>query len=174
PTIFTCIRCKGYWPFTVTAIGQLSPWSFKMFNDGMAAMLKAREEDNEKNRNYVYAYVGATFSCLLGAAGWIGLTALCFSLLHTSYAVSKWIWAVYSIPIFFIVLALLCRVCGGSGSTTFIFVIFAYFGATTHILGSHIILSNISGNWSGFPTEKVALVSSLIFFLGKRLLYVNC
>ncbi|CAG8761145.1 3962_t:CDS:1, partial [Dentiscutata erythropus] len=54
-----------------------------------------------------------------------------------------------------------------------LFAVFAYFSATTHILGSHIIFSEISGNWSGFPVEKVALVTSFIFFIGKRLLYVH-
>ncbi|CAG8669386.1 17686_t:CDS:1 [Cetraspora pellucida] len=168
PTIFTCLRCKGYWPFTVIAIGQLSPWSFKMFNDGVAAMIK-NDQDNDGGRNMCYACIGGTMSCVLGGAGWIGLTALCFGLLHTSYAVSKWVWAVYLIPIFFVILALLCR-----GRGWALFAVFAYFASTTHIIGSHIILSNISGNWSGFPTEKVALASSLIFFIGKRLLYVNC
>ncbi|CAG8820992.1 21107_t:CDS:1, partial [Dentiscutata erythropus] len=85
PTISTCIRCKDYWPFTVIAIGQLSPWSFKMFNDGLASSTKEHNEDHS-GRDLCYSISGGILSCILGFAGWVGLTALYIGLIHESHA----------------------------------------------------------------------------------------
>ncbi|CAG8468904.1 4977_t:CDS:2, partial [Scutellospora calospora] len=160
PNIYTCVQCKGYWPLTVIAIGQLSPWSFKMFNDGMASMLiskinEGKINENPKsntNRDIFYSIFGGILSCLLGTAGWVGMTALIIRLMHTSIVVSKWIWLVYLIPIVFVIIV---KLCNGSGSV--LLAVFLYFSSTTHIIGSHIILSEISGNWGGFPVAKGAL-----------------
>ncbi|CAG8811294.1 27385_t:CDS:2, partial [Gigaspora margarita] len=163
PTIHTCIQCKNYWPFTVIAIGQLSPWSFKIFNDGLAFITKSNERDKDafasntkrnepsEGRDLFYIIFGAILSCILGFSGWAGMTALYIGLICVSHAVSKLIWAVYLTPIVFAAIAFCC--CHFRGWA--LFAVIAYFSATTHILGSHLIFSEISGNWGGFPLTKL-------------------
>src|ERR1051325_5617250 len=37
PVVYTCIKCKAEWEMLLVALGQLTPWSFKMLNDGILA-----------------------------------------------------------------------------------------------------------------------------------------
>ncbi|CAG8637586.1 3244_t:CDS:2, partial [Paraglomus brasilianum] len=88
PTIYTCIKCRGEWMVVLIAIGQLTPWSVKVFNDGYAGGVT-------EDRNKFYLTLGMVTTPLLSLCGWIGLTALSVEVRETEESVSTWIWSLY-------------------------------------------------------------------------------
>ncbi|CAG8561886.1 6479_t:CDS:2 [Paraglomus occultum] len=48
PAIYTCIKCREEWMLVLIAIGQLTPWSVKIYNDGYAGGVT-----EERNRFYL-------------------------------------------------------------------------------------------------------------------------
>ncbi|CAG8782233.1 8551_t:CDS:1, partial [Dentiscutata erythropus] len=84
PTIYTCLRCREEWILIVLAVGQLSPWAFKIVNDAMAS-----RSNNDFGRDKIYLACGIPLSILLSLTGWTGLIALIIKLEHTQYTVSR-------------------------------------------------------------------------------------
>ncbi|RIA98334.1 hypothetical protein C1645_750288 [Glomus cerebriforme] len=177
PAIFTCINCKAEWMMTLVAIGQLTPWSFKIMNDGDRSYMAADEEkqinyikDEVLNRWNAYSKVGKFMTIPLSLAGWIGMTALSISLMRTEEAVSSWIWSLYLVAAILIILFIYLN-SRKIGKRSFYYAIM-FILTTLHVIGSHIILARISNNLSGVA-PNAGLASSIIFFIGKRLLFLN-
>ncbi|CAB4378380.1 hypothetical protein RhiirA1_460134 [Rhizophagus irregularis] len=163
PAIYTCFKCKSDWIMILVALGQLTPWAFKLMNDGF----KGRKMDSEKLKlGNSYRIAGLIFTIPLSSAGWVGMTALSISLMKTEKAVSIWIWSLYVIALIAMILA--CCI----NNTTFR-LIMAYIFSSLHIIGSHVIFALISNHWNGFATTGTGMASSIIFFIGKRLLFID-
>ncbi|CAH1763177.1 4601_t:CDS:2 [Entrophospora sp. SA101] len=147
PAIYTCVYCHGEWQVILLAVGQLTPWSFKMLNDGVRAR-KVIAGDNKvqdpHNINGRYIIIGKILTILLAAGGWAGIIGLSIMLVNTTKAVTDWIWILFAV-----------------GLTAFV------------TMCSHIILAMVSGNWSGIAPAGAGLISSIIFFAGKRLLFFD-
>ncbi|CAG8837203.1 23274_t:CDS:1, partial [Racocetra persica] len=62
PTIYTCIRCREEWVLIVSAVGQLSPWAFKLILDAVTSKQNGFERDN------FYMNCGVPLSILLSIA----------------------------------------------------------------------------------------------------------
>ncbi|GBB99546.1 hypothetical protein RclHR1_03560001 [Rhizophagus clarus] len=151
------------WIMLLVALGQLTPWSFKIMNDGF----KSRKHDSEKSKlGESYRMAGLILIVPLSLVGWIGMTALSISLMKTEKAVSVWIWTLYLIALIAIILALCIENTTFRLSMTYIF-------STLHIIGSHVIFALVSNHWSGLAPTGAGMASSVIFFLGKRLLFID-
>ncbi|GBC08763.1 hypothetical protein RclHR1_08360009 [Rhizophagus clarus] len=163
PAIFTCLKCKSDWKMFLVALGQLTPWSFKIMNDGLKI-----EIDNQKNQKLgkFYIMAGLILTIPLSLVGWIGMTALSISLTKTEKDVSIWIWSLYLIALFTFILAF-CK-----DNTTFL-LLMTYIFSTLHIIGSHVIFALVSNNLSGLAPTGAGMASSIIFFLGKRSLFID-
>ncbi|KAF0540207.1 hypothetical protein F8M41_006596 [Gigaspora margarita] len=167
PTINTCLRCHDEWILIVLAVGQLSPWAFKLINDAVTSKI-----NNKLSRDYFYLACGIPITILLSLTGWTGLIALIIKLEHTQYAVN---WVIYFLFTPFLFLISIPYVKGVSKKAIICMIL--YVVATTHLIGTHYILGKTSGDFSGL--KSAGFVSALIFFVGKRLLffdfsYCNC
>jgi hypothetical protein len=147
----------------LVALGQLTPWSFKMLNDG----IKNRRRNSEESQlGESYRLAGFIFIIPLSLVGWVGMTALSISLMKTDKAVTIWIWSLYLTAL--IAMILTCCI----ENTTFRLSM-TYIFTTVHIIGSHVIFALISNHWNGFAPTSIGLISSIIFFIGKRLLFID-
>ncbi|CAG8669567.1 3569_t:CDS:1 [Dentiscutata erythropus] len=160
PAIYTCIRCHEEWILIILAVGQLSPWAFKMINDAEAS------KSNYLDRDYFYLACGIPLTILLSITGWTGLIALIIKLEHTQYAVNHFIFILLASFLF-----LICIPYVKGDSKKAIRYMICYVAATTHLIGTHYILGKISGDFSGLKSSGV--LSALIFFVGKRLLFLD-
>ncbi|CAB4489600.1 uncharacterized protein OCT59_011432 [Rhizophagus irregularis] len=176
PAINTCFKCKSDWIMILVALGQLTPWSFKIMNDGCCkSSSKIDSEDLESKKSISekrglsksYRIAGLIFTIPLSLAGWVGMTALSISLMKTEKAVSIWIWSLYVIALIAMILMCCC-----SSNTTFCLSM-AYIFLSLHIIGSHVIFALVSNNWNGFATTGSGMASSIFFFIGKRLLFLD-
>ncbi|CAG8584726.1 2033_t:CDS:1 [Paraglomus occultum] len=206
PTTYTCIRCYGDWPIVFIALGQLAPWSFKMFNDGARGRQAAAEaggyeqlasssSDSEpkfnESRDGFYIYLGAIVTVILSILGWAGLTMLSYDLNRVMETL-HWVWVIYAVGLILSPIIIVSifqshdksEVCFANAREfvktnrfcSMIFMVMIFVMATFHIIGSHIILSRITNNWNGLAPQGAGLISSVVFFLGKRLLFfdVDC
>ncbi|CAJ0834063.1 14480_t:CDS:2 [Entrophospora sp. SA101] len=173
PAIYTCVYCHGEWQVILLAVGQLTPWSFKMLNDGVRAR-KVIAGDNKvqdpHNINGRYIIIGKILTILLAAGGWAGIIGLSIMLVNTTKAVTDWIWILFAVGLTAFV-TMCVAIC--IKRNVFIIIMAAYISANLHIIGSHIILAMVSGNWSGIAPAGAGLISSIIFFAGKRLLFFD-
>ncbi|CAG8571619.1 744_t:CDS:1 [Paraglomus brasilianum] len=204
PTTYTCIRCYADWPIVLIALGQLAPWSFKMFNDGARGWQAAAEaggysqlassssESHEpkfnESRDKFYIYLGAIVTVILSIIGWAGLTMMSYEL-HRVMETLHWVWVIYAVglvlsPIIIITIrqshdkSAVCFVNAKNFERTnrfcsMILMVTTFIMATFHIIGSHIILSKITNNWNGLAPQGAGMISAVIFFLGKRLLFFD-
>lgn len=150
----------------LVALGQLTPWSFKIMNDGF----KGRETDTDNlTLGNSYSIAGLIFTIPLSFVGWVGMTALSISLMKTEKAVSIWIWSLY-------VIALIAMILAHCISNIAFRLSMVYIFSSLHILGSHVIFALVSNHWNGFATTGAGIASSVIFFIGKCLLFIdtNC
>ncbi|RIB07727.1 hypothetical protein C2G38_2112901 [Gigaspora rosea] len=161
PTINTCLRCHDEWILIVLAVGQLSPWAFKLINDAVTSRI-----NNDFSRDYFYYACGIPLTILLSLTGWTGLIALIIKLEHTEFAVN---WVIYFLFTPFLFLISIPYVKGVS--KTAITCMILYVVATTHLIGTHYILGKTSGDYSGLKTT--GFWSAIIFFVGKRLLFLD-
>ncbi|CAG8572520.1 7728_t:CDS:2 [Cetraspora pellucida] len=161
PTIYTCIRCREEWVLIVSAVGQLSPWAFKMINDATAS-----KSENSFDRDNFYTTCGVFLSVLLSSTGWVGLVALIIKLEHTQYEVTSAIFFVFA-PFIFVICIPFVK---GDSRIAFRCMI-GYVAATTHLIGTHYILGKVSGDFTGLRSAGFA--SAVIFFVGKRLLFLD-
>jgi hypothetical protein len=157
----------------LVALGQLTPWSFKIMNDGCKGSkidsedLELEKSDSEKRElSKSYRIAGLIFTIPLSLAGWVGMTALSISLMKTEKAVSIWIWSLYVIALIAMMLVCCCS------NTTFCLSM-AYIFLSLHIIGSHVIFALVSNHWNGFATTGAGIASSIFFFIGKRLLFLD-
>ncbi|CAG8461307.1 9001_t:CDS:2 [Diversispora eburnea] len=141
PTIYTCFKCRSEWIMLLVALGQLTPWSLKIMNDGFVSL--KYDDDNGLWKSYKMA--GIILTIPFSLVGWIGMTALSISLMKTEMAVSVWIWSLYLVAL--IAMMLTCLV----ENLTFRFSMI-YIFATIHIIGSHVIFALITGHWGGLAT----------------------
>src|SRR6185312_1594433 len=202
PATYTCIRCYADWPIVLIALGQLTPWSFKMFNDGARGWQAAAEaggysklassssESHEpkfnESRDRLYRYLGAIVTVILSITGWAGLTMISYEL-HRIMETLHWVWVIYAVgfglsPIIIITIRKAygkSAVCSANAKNSepidrfcsMILMVTTFIMATFHIIGSHIILSKITNNWYGLAPQGAGMISAIIFFLGKRLLF---
>ncbi|GBB85879.1 hypothetical protein RclHR1_12320006, partial [Rhizophagus clarus] len=42
PVIYTCVKCHGNWEIALIAFGQLTPWAFSIFSDGIKNLIDNR------------------------------------------------------------------------------------------------------------------------------------
>lgn len=174
PIIFTVIKCYRSWIMVFITLGQLTPWSFKIMNDG----LRQKQTGTRGSiLNWFLASYGFFMTIHLSLIGWVGLTMLSIKLKDTTSAVSTWIWAIY--VVIMIIIILLWRK-GLSFKKLFVDqqyedeevvglcfrVIMMHIVFTLHIVGSHIILAIVFGRWDMFFTKKSGLASAIIFIIG--------
>ncbi|GBC08762.1 hypothetical protein RclHR1_08360008 [Rhizophagus clarus] len=152
PAIYTCLNCKSDWKMLLVALGQLTPWSFKIMNDGRKIKIDNKSQENQENQELgkFYRMAGLILIVPLSLVGWIGMTALSISLMKTEKDVSIWIWSLYLIALFTIILALLA-----------------------FRKRSHVIFALVSDNLGGLAPTGAGMASSIIFFLGKRSLFID-
>jgi hypothetical protein len=153
------------------ALGQLTPWSIKIMNDGLR---QNQTETRSLTLNWFLASYGFFMTIHLSLIGWIGLTMLSIMLMGTTRAVSTWIWALY---LFILIIIIMLWQKGFSFEKLFITtgykerdqcfrVIMMYIVFTFHIVGSHIILAMVFDRWVGFVPKKSGLASAIIFIIG--------
>nr|CAG8573378.1 1553_t:CDS:2 [Entrophospora candida] len=100
PVTYTCIYCHGEWQIILLAVGQLTPWSFKMMNDGLRArsvIAGGNKQQDPHNINALYITIGAILTILLAASGWAGIFGLSLMLVNTTKAVTNWIWILFAV-----------------------------------------------------------------------------
>ncbi|CAG8533090.1 13001_t:CDS:1 [Gigaspora margarita] len=161
PTINTCLRCHDEWILILLAVGQLSPWAFKLLNDAVTSKI-----NNDLSRDDFYLACGIPLTILLSLAGWTGLIVLIVKLENTQYAVN---WVIYFLFTPFLFLISIPYVKGVSKKAITYMIL--YVAATTHLIGTHYILGKITDDFSGL--KSAGFVSIIIFFIGKRLLFFD-
>lgn len=151
----------------LVAIGQLTPWGFKMMNDG-----KRSKEDEEENPQWSHFCLGWGIfaTVLLSGAGWTGVTAIIVELMSVSKPNVSGIWTIHVVLVLTIIIMI------GAGrqrpwKVGIMMILYTIF--TIHIVGTHIILALVSDNWKGIPNGIIESISSIIFFVGKRLLFLD-
>ncbi|CAG8546982.1 10385_t:CDS:2 [Ambispora gerdemannii] len=175
PVVFTCIRCRGEWIMTLMTLGQLTPWSFKIMNDGF----RSDQANQATNLIKFYKVFGSVMTVLLSIAGWMNLIWLTIGLLKTEETFKLWIWSIYTAALLAIIaMILLCvadrkrRGDQWEGERGLI-ITMAYLATTLYMIALHIILAQISGNWGGIAPTGAGLGSAIIFCIGKRLLFLD-
>ncbi|CAG8543516.1 8555_t:CDS:2 [Ambispora gerdemannii] len=169
PIIFTCIYCNGKLVIVLMALGQLTPWSFKIMNDGFRS--QQVDETDSSHINLHYSYFGWVMIILLSVAGWVSLILVTIGLLNTDETFKRWIWTIYALALLALLVIMLMHKFSSGHSC--LIIMMAYFLTTIHMIGFHIILARISGNWSGIAPKKSGLVSAIIFFIGNRLQFLD-
>ncbi|CAG8668989.1 3855_t:CDS:2 [Funneliformis caledonium] len=164
PVIYTCIRCKGEWMSMFMAFGQLTPWSLKLIND--CYVTKIGDETESK-----YRLIGFAMTIILYLAGWIGFE---IALLKPSDRNNT---LIISITVIVLILSLLCYTacwkCISNCLNNCCSFVLLYILMTTHIVASHLVLSIINKNMMGVPPDWYGQVSAVVFFIGKRLLFLD-
>ncbi|GBB94085.1 hypothetical protein RclHR1_02290011 [Rhizophagus clarus] len=171
PAIYTCIKCDGNWEIILIALGQLTPWSFKMLNDGTLA--RSREIFFVHPRDTCYYYFGMFLTILLCISGWCGISKLSIDLMEVQGSLT-WPFITCSVAVLFFSLMLVinCEQCGNYNQV--FRMMSKYFFATLHSVISHVIISLVSGQWIGIPSKGLLVfISSIVFFVGKRLLFFD-
>lgn len=190
PAIYTIIKCYDEWEVTAIVLGQLTPWSFKILNDSLisedialaSGEIKAyvysnfidfKSSNSEYNFYKTIQSISIISTCLLTFFGWSGMTILGIKLakMNVEGRFSTWLWVIYVVGIAaFVIFLVEWYICQRRNT---VIIMSLYIFATFHIIGSHVLLSMISGNWSGIAPAGAGLLSSVIFFIGKRFLYVD-
>ncbi|CAG8589030.1 5765_t:CDS:2 [Ambispora gerdemannii] len=162
PVIYTGIACRADWMSILMAIGQLTPWSLKIANDGYVIKVDDGLEGT-------YRAFGFTMTILLYIVGWLGL--------EMAFVDPKTNSVVVIVTMIGLVICLLCytyywALMHKCLHTCCSIVIF-YILMTSQIVGSHIILALLNKNWSGIAPDGAGQASAIIFFIGKRLLFLD-
>ena len=99
PAIYTCVKCRAEWEVTLIALSQLTPWSFKIMNDGVRAN-DDNNDDYHTNKKYIKCGKYITF-LLLSLAGWLlGITVLVIKLIKmNSDKAFIWAWIMYGVGV---------------------------------------------------------------------------
>jgi len=226
PTIYTCFHCSGDLAVLLLAVGQLTPWSFKMLNDGARGSQTANAPiktpshskssstnvntsyypgsecgdnsdagnaekaikgptDADKSRDKFYTLLGGFVTILLAGCGWTGLVFLTMKMTYTL----NWIWIIYAVGLVLspLLIFIICKshekhsvwftsaneYAHLNNFCSMFLMIMLFVLATFHIVGAHILLAKLTGNWSGIARDGAGLASSITFFIGKRLLFFD-
>ncbi|CAG8566208.1 12781_t:CDS:2 [Ambispora leptoticha] len=163
PAVYTCFRCGGTWIMLLMTLAQLTPWSFKIMNDGFKCY--------QTSLIKFYKWFGCCMTVFLSLAGWTSLICLTIGLYITEEIFIYWIYAIYVVALLAIIIMItaLCK----SLDQLCLNIMMAYIASTTHLIGFHVILAQISGNWSGIAPAGAGLISSIIFLVGKRLSFIQ-
>uniref|UniRef100_U9SY70 Uncharacterized protein n=4 Tax=Rhizophagus irregularis TaxID=588596 RepID=U9SY70_RHIID len=194
PAIYTCVRCRGEWmSFKMLNDGIISVVEYKNTYESNGYSTRIRTESETCNccciqtnsRDPAYRDCGIYITLPLSLLGWIGITALSIKLMKTEKAVTQWIWGIYLVAL--LALVITCVICLNirkkhgafilegkeRNKFTLLWSMMMYLLVTFHIIGSHIILAMASGNWSGIAPTGAGLASAIVFFIAKRLLFLN-
>lgn len=180
PVIYTCTKCRTEWEIVLMAIGHLTTWGFAIINDGIRSNYMARSDPDqgyfEHSKNLDYVIFGGIVG-LLSICGWIGTTGLFARLIiieaKSSIIICLCITYLTVLTAFTVMTVIICCFNEGGRRKFVIMIIMAYILLSFHIIGSHVILAIISDHWSGISQTRAGLTSSIIFFVGECLLFLN-
>ncbi|CAG8528196.1 11808_t:CDS:1, partial [Cetraspora pellucida] len=165
PVIYSIVTCHTNWTTVLIAIGQLIPWSIKIANDGYVSKVG---DDLEKT----YRIYGLSLTVILHMIGWIGLGAIILD----PYKNAVEIAAMMIFTTAYLICYHMCcwkYMCKCFHPYPCCLIVFFYLIVTTHILALHIFLAKINNNMNGLPPNIASKISAIIFFIGKRLLFLN-
>ncbi|RHZ56884.1 hypothetical protein Glove_396g102 [Diversispora epigaea] len=177
PTICTCYFCRQEWILVILALGQLSPWAFKIYTDSFAAIHDngIRENPPVPKREDFYRKCGGSLSILTGLCGWVGFSALIHKLRNMEHEVNSSIYILYS-PLFFMLILIFVK---PDDVDPKILSLFKCLATIAHLIGSNIILAEITeidlgiGNGTGAGSGIASFWLIIVYTLGICLSFVN-